>query len=85
MFTIGGGTSQMLRNLKHCSATCQEAVISRRMTPQQESRPNGRAGWRRRMDGDCAAYERLLGDCLPFLRSIASRYHRTADRREDAV
>ena len=36
-------------------------------------------------DGDRAAYERLLRDTLPFLRSIAGRYHRTADRREDVV
>jgi RNA polymerase sigma-70 factor (ECF subfamily) len=36
-------------------------------------------------DGDRAAYERLLKDCLPFLRAIAGRYHRTADRREDVV
>lgn len=36
-------------------------------------------------DGDRAAYERLLRDILPFLRAIASRYHRTADRREDVV
>ncbi len=55
------------------------------MTPQQEKE----AEWSRWMaaaqDGDRAAYERLLKDCLPFLRSIASRYHRTADRREDVV
>ena len=55
------------------------------MTPQQEKE----AEWSRWMaaaqDGDRAAYERLLKDCLPYLRSIASRYHRTADRREDVV
>ncbi len=47
------------------------------------------AEWSRWMaaaqDGDRAAYERLLKDCLPFLRAIAGRYHRTADRREDVV
>jgi RNA polymerase sigma factor (sigma-70 family) len=47
------------------------------------------AEWSRWMaaaqDGDHAAYERLLNDCLPFLRAIAGRYHRTADRREDVV
>src|ERR1700753_3641008 len=47
------------------------------------------AEWSRWMaaaqDGDRVAYERLLKDCLPFLRSIAGRYHRTADRREDVV
>jgi RNA polymerase sigma-70 factor (ECF subfamily) len=36
-------------------------------------------------DGDRAAYERLLRDCVPFLRAIAGRYHRTTDRREDVV
>ncbi|HEX3973124.1 MAG TPA: sigma-70 family RNA polymerase sigma factor [Stellaceae bacterium] len=47
------------------------------------------AEWSRWMaaaqDGDRGAYERLLKDCLPFLRAIAGRYHRTADRREDVV
>lgn len=47
------------------------------------------AEWSRWMaaaqDGDRAAYERLLRDCLPFLRAIAGRYHRAADRREDVV
>lgn len=47
------------------------------------------AEWSRWMaaaqDGDRAAYERLLKDCLPFLRAIAGRYHGTADRREDVV
>lgn len=47
------------------------------------------ADWSRWMaaaqDGDRAAYERLLKDCLPFLRAIAGRYHRAADRREDVV
>lgn len=36
-------------------------------------------------DGDRAAYEQLLKDCLPLLRAIAGRYHRAADRREDVV
>ena len=47
------------------------------------------ADWSRWMaaaqDGDRAAYERLLKDCLPFLRAIAGRYHRAPDRREDVV
>ncbi len=47
------------------------------------------ADWSRWMaaaqDGDRAAYERLLREILPFLRGIAGRYHRTADRREDVV
>lgn len=36
-------------------------------------------------DGDQAAYARLLRDVLPFLRAIAARRHRTADRVEDVV
>src|SRR5690348_10235932 len=36
-------------------------------------------------DGDRAAYERLLKDCLPFLRALAGRYHHRPDRREDVV
>jgi RNA polymerase sigma factor (sigma-70 family) len=55
------------------------------MTPAQDKD----AQWSRWMaaaqEGDRAAYERLLKDCLPYLRSIAGRYHRTADRREDVV
>ena len=47
------------------------------------------AEWSRWMaaaqEGDRAAYERLLKDCVPYLRSIAGRYHRAADRREDVV
>src|ERR1700749_2173192 len=69
----------------HGSTGRPEALISCRMTPQQEKE----AEWSRWMaaaqDGDRAAYERLLKDCVPYLRSIAGRYHRTADRREDVV
>jgi RNA polymerase sigma factor (sigma-70 family) len=62
--------------------------------PDNEDNRAGRAAtleteWSRWMaaaqDGDRAAYERLLKDCLPFLRAIAGRYHRTTDRREDVV
>jgi RNA polymerase sigma factor (sigma-70 family) len=36
-------------------------------------------------DGDRAAYERLLREVVPFLRSIAARWHRRHDRAEDVV
>lgn len=36
-------------------------------------------------DGDRKAYEQLLREILPFLRALASRWHRTPDRREDVV
>ncbi len=35
--------------------------------------------------GDRAAYERLLRDIVPFVRALASRRHRQADRVEDVV
>jgi RNA polymerase sigma-70 factor (ECF subfamily) len=35
--------------------------------------------------GDQASYERLLREILPFLRAIAGRWHRRADRAEDVV
>jgi RNA polymerase sigma factor (sigma-70 family) len=57
--------------------------------PDDDGAVTREAEWSRWMaaaqDGDRAAYERLLRDCAPFLRSIAARYHRTADRREDVV
>ena len=57
--------------------------------PDNAAALNKEGEWSRWMaaaqDGDRAAYERLLKDCLPFLRAIAGRYHRTADRREDVV
>lgn len=55
------------------------------MTPA----PDKEAEWSRWMaaaqGGDRVSYERLLKDCVPYLRSIAGRYHRAADRREDVV
>ena len=36
-------------------------------------------------DGDCAAYERLLREILPFVRALAARQHRAPDRIEDVV
>lgn len=36
-------------------------------------------------DGDRAAYEKLLRDILPFIRSIAGRWHRQSERAEDVV
>ena len=36
-------------------------------------------------DGDRLAYERLLRQILPFIRSIAGRQHRASDRVEDVV
>lgn len=47
------------------------------------------AQWSRLMaaaqEGDRAAYERLLRDILPFIRSIVRRQHRAPDRIEDVV
>ena len=36
-------------------------------------------------NGDRAAYEQLLREILPFVRTIASRWHRAPDRSEDVV
>jgi RNA polymerase sigma-70 factor, ECF subfamily len=36
-------------------------------------------------NGDRAAYERLLREIVPFVRAIAARQHRTADRIDDVV
>lgn len=36
-------------------------------------------------DGDRAAYERLLREILPFLRTLARNWHRSPDRMEDVV
>jgi len=36
-------------------------------------------------DGDRAAYEKLLREILPYLRSIARRWNRSPDRVEDVV
>ena len=36
-------------------------------------------------EGDRAAYERLLREILPFIRSIVRRQHRAPDRIEDVV
>jgi RNA polymerase sigma factor (sigma-70 family) len=39
----------------------------------------------RAQDGDGAAYQRLLQEITPYLRSLAARRHRSADDIEDAV
>jgi RNA polymerase sigma-70 factor (ECF subfamily) len=44
------------------------------------------AAWMRAAQaGDARAYEQLLRSIAPFLRSLARRYCRDADRREDVV
>ena len=36
-------------------------------------------------DGDRAAYERLLRDCVPFIRAVVQSQHRAPDRTEEVV
>ncbi|WP_298101632.1 sigma-70 family RNA polymerase sigma factor [Bradyrhizobium sp.] len=53
------------------------------------SPPNRDLDWAilmaRAQDGDGAAYQRLLQEITPYLRSLAARRHRSADDIEDAV
>jgi RNA polymerase sigma-70 factor (ECF subfamily) len=51
--------------------------------------PETAGGWAvlmaRAQNGDQAAYRRLLTEITPYVRAIASRYHRTREDVEDAV
>ena len=59
--------------------------------PEQDTRADRAddADWSRKMaaaqDGDRAAYDQLLREILPFLRSVVAAHHRRPDRVEDVV
>jgi RNA polymerase sigma factor (sigma-70 family) len=60
------------------------------VTPSRPGKPLVKeAAWSRLMaaaqDGDRSAYEQLLREIVPFIRSVALRQHRAPDRVDDVV
>src|SRR3990172_2011454 len=72
---------------RYCGCPHDPVRESRKMvTPEGSTRDRD---WSRLMasaqNGDRRAYEQLLRDVLPFIRTVVARQHRRPDRLEDVV